>query len=38
MAESGLQSNWEHNQEFGQDETTVDWIAIQLPKIVKALV
>lgn len=35
MAESGLQSNWEHTQQFGHDETTVDWFAIQFPKIVK---
>jgi hypothetical protein len=38
MAESGLQANWEHKQEFGHDETTVDWFAIQIPKITKALV
>lgn len=36
MAESGLQSNWQHLNEFGQDETTVDWFAIQFPKILKA--
>ena len=36
MAESGLQANWEHFQKFGHDETTVDWIAIQSPKIFKA--
>ena len=36
MAESGLQSNWEHNIEFGHEETTVDWFAIQAPKIYKA--
>lgn len=35
MAESGLQSNWQHSTEFGQDETTVDWFAIQFPKIYK---
>lgn len=35
MAESGLQSNWEHIQQFGHDETTVDWYAIQSPKIHK---
>lgn len=35
MAESGLQSNWEHVQKFGHDETTVDWIAIQSPKMFK---
>jgi hypothetical protein len=36
MAESGLQANWEHVQQFGHDETTVDWIAIQFPKMQKA--
>ena len=36
MAESGLQHNWQHVNEFGQDETTVDWFAIQFPKILKA--
>lgn len=35
MSESGLQSNWEHIQQFGHDETTVDWFAIQSPKIFK---
>lgn len=35
MSESGLQSNWEHVQQFGHDETTVDWIAIQFPKLLK---
>ena len=34
MNESGLQSNFEHPR-FGQDETVVDWIAIQFPKILK---
>ncbi len=33
MSESGLQSNWEHTQQFGHEETTVDWFAIQSPKI-----
>lgn len=33
MAESGLQSNWNHTTEFGHEETTVDWFAIQSPKI-----
>lgn len=35
MAESGLQSNWEHNTQYGHEETTVDWFAIQFPKIMK---
>jgi hypothetical protein len=37
MAESGLQCNWEHIKQFGHDETTVDWFAIQFPKIKKYL-
>lgn len=36
MSESGLQANWEHFRGFGHDETTVDWFAIQFPKIQKA--
>lgn len=35
MSESGLQANWQHIEEFGHDETTVDWYAIQSPKIHK---
>lgn len=35
LAESGLQSNFEHCQEFGHEETMIDWIAIQFPKIAK---
>ena len=35
MFESGLAENWEHKS-YGQEETTVDWIAIQFPKILKA--
>lgn len=30
---SGLQCNWQHLEQFGHDETTVDWFAIQSPKI-----
>lgn len=33
MAESGLQANWEHETQFGHEETVVDWFAIQSPKI-----
>lgn len=33
MAESGLQSNFEHCTKFGHDETMIDWYAIQYPKI-----
>lgn len=36
MAESGLQANFEHYRKFGHDETTVDWFAIQFPKILEA--
>lgn len=35
MAESGLQSNFEHYQKYGHEETTVDWFAIQFPKILR---
>lgn len=35
LSESGLQSNFEHCTKFGHDETMVDWIAIQFPKIYK---
>ena len=34
MFESGLSHDWEHKN-YGQEETVVDWIAIQFPKIVK---
>lgn len=33
MFESGLGPNWQHAEQFGHDETTVDWFAIQFPKI-----
>ena len=35
LAESGLQSNWQHSCEFGHDETMVDWVAVQFPKLKK---
>ena len=35
LSESGLQANFEHTQQFGHEETMVDWIAIQFPKILK---
>lgn len=35
MAESGLQGNFEHYQKYGHEETTVDWFAIQFPKILE---
>ena len=33
MSESGLQCNWQHIEQFRHDETTIDWFAIQSPKI-----
>lgn len=35
MYESGLGENWEHKN-IGQEETVVDWFAIQGPKIIEA--
>mgnify|MGYP004508125839 CR=1 FL=1 len=35
MFESGLAENWEH-MELGQEETVIDWFAIQGLKIYKA--
>lgn len=35
LFESGLAANWEHKP-FGHDETYVDWIASQFPKLLKA--
>lgn len=35
LSESGLQSNFEHFTKFGHEETMVDWLAIQFPKIAK---
>lgn len=35
LFESGLHENFKHEQ-WGHDETTVDWFAIQFPKILKA--
>lgn len=34
LYESGLGANWAH-PEMGHDETFVDWVAIQFPKIAK---
>ena len=36
LAESGLQSNFEHTTKWGHEETMVDWIAIQFPKLLEA--
>ncbi len=35
LLESGLGDNWKHDT-FGHDETIVDWIAMQGPKLYKA--
>lgn len=35
LFESGLHENWKHDT-FGHDESYVDWIAIQFPKLLKA--
>lgn len=34
LFESGLGSNFEHSQ-YGHEETMIDWIAIQFPKILE---
>ena len=36
MYESGLDANFEHANQFGHEETMIDWIAIQFPKLYKA--
>jgi hypothetical protein len=33
LAESGLQCNFEHSTTWGHEETMVDWVAIQFPKL-----
>lgn len=35
LFESGLHENWKH-ESFGHDETYVDWIAVQFPKLMQA--
>ena len=35
LYESGLHENWEHKP-MGHNETYVDWIAVQFPKLVRA--
>lgn len=35
LFESGLHENFKHDQ-WGHDETLVDWIAVQFPKLQKA--
>lgn len=36
LFESGIAENFEHPNQYGQEETMVDWIAIQGPKIYNA--
>lgn len=38
MFESGLGASWQHADEFGHDETTVDWFVRQFVKIQKSFV
>lgn len=35
LFESGLAENWKH-EPWGHDETFVDWVAIQFPKLLNA--
>ena len=35
LFESGLQENFKHD-EYGHDETFIDWIAVQFPKMAQA--
>lgn len=35
LFESGLHENFEHSQ-WGHDETYVDWVAVQFPKMIAA--
>lgn len=35
LYESGLHENFEHPKQFGHEETTVDWFAVQFPKMLK---
>lgn len=35
LHESGLDCNWEHATQYGHDETMIDWIAIQFPKLLQ---
>lgn len=36
LFESGIDNNFEHPNQFGHEETMVDWFAIQFPKMLKA--
>lgn len=35
LFESGLHENFEHAKQFGHEETMIDWIAVQFPKMQK---
>lgn len=35
LFESGLGCSWQHPEQFGHDETTIDWFARMSPKIFK---
>ena len=35
LYESGLHNNFEHHR-WGHDETMIDWVAVQFPKMIKA--
>lgn len=35
MFESGLGHNFQHVNEFGHEETVIDWFALQYPKLTK---
>ena len=37
LYESGLGADWEHKQ-YGHEETAVDWLARQAPKMMKAFI
>ena len=35
LFESGLHENYEHPNRYGHEETTIDWIAVQFPKMLE---
>lgn len=36
LFESGLHENFEHANQYGHEETMIDWVAVQFPKLLKA--
>ncbi len=36
LFESGLHESFKHADQFGHDETMIDWVATQFPKLLKA--